>query len=525
MRIFSAKLIKLKRIMNLQNFYITKLAKTDSVMCIIRDFLPSNKIVSTEGYKNSEPPKMNFMKLRINSCYCLTMSIVLVILFGFVINISATIITYPAPPGLTTSPDFAMKVNDTPIWVERIGSKMQSFNYRLYSGREMEDLNVANFSCSGSLTIKITASKNIESFIIRPKSRGIKAEVKGQDITFTIPGPQKLYIEINDLPHLAIFANPLEVNPPQKGDSRVVYYGPGTHNPEKIELQSNQTIYIAGGAIVNANIRGSNLQNVKIIGRGILQGTIRISGTSNLEVNGIFIRNTRGWTNTLTNCHHSSYRNVKVFSYEGIYGLDGINPVSCTNFTIDDCFMRCRDDCVAIKSRDYNLRVDSIFVTNCVMVGWACSDGVTIGFELNGSPVENILVKNCDILYARSGGQTGGHSGFSIVCDGPAWVQNVRYEDIRVEEQVEFKNLEFIVTMGTYYGDDPPGHIKGVYLKNIQWENQSKPFILSGFSPNNLVEDITFDNCKVGDKILTNTSDAHFMISGYVRNIKFIPSE
>ncbi len=110
--------------------------------------------------------------------------------------------------------------------------------------------------------------------------------------------------------------------------------------------------------------------------------------------------------------------------------------------------MRCRDDCVAIKSPDYDLSVDSVYVTNCVMVGWSCSDGVTLGFELNGGPVQNVVVKNCDILYARGGGRTEGHSGFSIVCDGPATVQNILFEDIRVEEQVEFKNLELIVTPG-----------------------------------------------------------------------------
>ena len=464
------------------------------------------------------------MKCKNDSFSCFQLAVF--VIFLSCVNISkAEIITYPAPPGLITSPDFTVIVNDTPVWVEKIGSKLQSFDYYLYGGREMEDLNVANFCCSGSLTIKITASAAIDSFIIRPKSRDIKAKVSGRDITFTVSGPQKLYIEINDLPHLAIFANPLEVNPPEKGNKDVVYFGPGTYNPGQIDLQSNQIIYIAGGALVNANIRGRNLNNVKILGRGILQGNVRISGTSDLEVDGIFIRNTRGWTNTLTNCHNSSYRNVKVFSYEAVYGVDGINPVSCINFTIDDCFMRCRDDCIAIKSMDPKLKVDSILVTNCVMVGWACSDGVTIGFELNGSPVENVLVKNCDILYARSGGGTGGHSGFSIVCDGPAWIQNIRYEDIRVEEQIEFKNLEFIVTNGTIYGDDPPGHIKGVYLKNVQWENQCKPFILSGFSSDNLVEDITFDNCKVGKKILTSSHDACFMVNFSVRNIKFIPSE
>jgi len=157
------------------------------------------------------------------------------------------------------------------------------------------------------------------------------------------------------------------------------------------------------------------------------------------------------------------------------------------------------------------------------MVGWACSDGVTIGFELNGGPVENIFVKNCDILYARGGGRTNGHSAFSIVCDGPAWVQNIHYEDIRVEENIEFKNLEFIVTDGTLYGEDPPGHIKDVYLKNITWENTDKPFIISGFSSDNKTESITFDHCISGGKVITSIDDADFRINKHTGNIKFIP--
>ncbi len=462
------------------------------------------------------------MKLRIIFSQVFFLCIVLFVIIFSGCNNSSRVITYPAPPGLTTSPDFTMNVNGTEVWVEKLGGSGIQLQQPSVSYGKLEDMNIANFSCSGPMQIKITATELISSYIIRPKSRGIQAELNGRELSFTIPGPQKLYIEIDSLPHLAIFANPFEINPPKEGDAGVVYFGPGSHDPGQIDLQSNQIIYIAGGAVVNANVKGNDLQNVRIIGRGILQGNVRISGTSNLEVNGIFNRSTRGWTNTLTNCKHSSYRNVKVFSYGTRWGLDGINPVSCEDFTIDDCFMRCRDDCVAIKSMNPDLMVDSIFVTNNVMVGWACSDGVTLGFELNGSPVQNVLVKNCDILYARSGGATGGHSGFSIVCDGPAWVQNIRFEDIRVEEQIEFKNLELIVTPGKYYGDDPPGHIKGVYLKNISWENTSKPFIISGFSVDNLVEDITFDHCKVGGKTLTNTADADFQVNEFTRNIKFL---
>jgi hypothetical protein len=438
-------------------------------------------------------------------------------------NVAAEIIAYPAPPGLRTSPDFSLLADSAQIWVERIGSKQLTFDYSLYGTRDMEDLNVANFSCSGPTKIVIKANVSITSYKIRPWSRKIDAAVNGSELVFTIDGPQKLYIEINDLPHLAIFANPPEIEPHRRGDPGVIYYGPGEHNPGRIDLVSNMTMYIAGGAVVNADIYGRNISNVNIEGRGIIQGKIEITKASDFHVDGVFIRNTTGWTNTLTDCHNCSYRNVKVFSYEAIYSVDGINPVSSTNITIDDCFMRCRDDCVAIKSGDPKLRVDSIYVSNCVMVGWACSDGVTIGYELNGGPVENIFVKNCDILYARGDGRTHGHAAFSIVCDGPAMVQNISFEDIRVENDVEFKNLEFIVTDGTLYGTDPPGHIKGVKLKNIHWENKAKPIIINGYSPDNLVEDITFDHCSAGGKIIGSVNDADVRTNRFTANIKFIP--
>ena len=452
--------------------------------------------------------------------------VILICIFEVFLNSSCkTIITYPTPPGLQTSPDLKLRVNNKPVWVERIATKLDTFDYTtgLYGGMKMEAMDAAAFSFEGKINLKITSGEKIEKFVIRPKSRNIKAVVKNNELSFSIDTPQKLYIEINDLPHLAVFADAPEKNIITGAGEGIIYFGPGEHKPGKIELSSNQTIYIAAGSIVYANITGKDLKNVTIRGRGMLQGNVRISGTHNLNVSDVFIRNTKGWTNTLTDCHYSSYRNVKVFGYEGIWGLDGINPVSSKNFTIDNCFMRCRDDCVAIKSMNPELSVDSVSVTNCVMVGWSCSDGLTLGFELNGGPVQNVMVKNCDILYARGGGRTNGHSGFSIVCDGPAVVQNILFEDIRVEDNVEFKNLELIVTDGTLYGTDPPGHIKDVMMKNISWENPGKPFVINGFSAENMVENIIFQGCTVGGKPIRSANDADFKINEFTGNIVFLP--
>jgi hypothetical protein len=431
------------------------------------------------------------------------------------INSKSMVITYPAINTLTTSPDFTVTANNTPIWTESVGDGA------------MENLNVANYSCSGKQTITIKAPSAITKFLIRPKSRNITGKANGRELTFLISGPQKVYVEINDLPHLAIFANPLETEVPKKNDAGIIYYAPGSYDVGTINLESNQTIYIAGGAVVNANVRGTDVTNAKILGRGILNGNVRISASSNLEVNGIFVRNTQGWCNTITDCRHTIYNNVKVFSYKTVWGIDGIDPVSCKDFLINDCFIRTRDDCISIKSEKGSARfpikdinTDSIRVLNCLLVGWQHADGVPLGFELQGGTVQNVLVKNCDILRARGQGRTGGHSAFSIVCDGPSDVKNIRFEDIRVEDEIEYKNLELIVTEGRRYGTDGPGHITGVYLKNIHWANKDKPFVIAGV-PNHFVEDVTFDNCYLAGKPITGFKDADFQTE-FSKDIKFI---
>lgn len=434
------------------------------------------------------------------------------VMTGYAAEIPATI-SYPLVEGLTVSPDFEVIINGRNIPVEQLGAG------------GIENLNIVNFSCSGKQTVVIKTTDDIRNYRIRPNSRSISAEAKGKELTFTIDGSVKLYIEVNELPHLALIANPLEKDAPRADTKGITYFAPGIHNVGNLELQSGQHIYIAGGAVVNANIRGKDLQDLTISGRGNLNGNIRIDGTKNLQVEGIFIRNTQGWANTLTDCYQSGYENVKVFSYKGVWGLDGINPISCKDFTIRDCFIRTRDDCISIKSPlrkdDRNISTDGILIENCLLVGWDHADGVTLGFELQGGVVQNIVVKNCDITRAKGQGRTGGHSAFGIVCDGASQVSNVRFENIRVEEDIEYKNLEIILTEGERYGNGQIGSIKGVYLKDIHWENPRKPFVIAGV-PSVLVEDITFHNCYVAGKLLTSLDDADFQTE-FAKEIRFIP--
>jgi hypothetical protein len=439
---------------------------------------------------------------------------------------AAGVVAYPAPPGLQASEDFTLQVNGQPVWVEKLRSMFTEKDVPSWFPTQPHtklplQVNLANFSGNGPFSVALTAAGPIASHAIRPKSRGIRSVVDGRTLRFEIPHPDNLYIEVDALPALCLFANPLETGAPKPDDPGVRYFGPGVHRPGRMELKDDQTIYIAGGAVVYGTVSGSPAR-ARIRGRGILDGNyeghvVSLFKASEVEVEGVLLRNGREWQNILTDCSDVAYRNVKVVSF-GNSG-DGIDPVGGRRVTVDGCFLRCTDDCIAIKATRNDQAVEAIQVLNSTLIGYAFGDGVTVGYETNGPHVKDIAVRNCDILIARGGSKVGGHSAFSVICDGPARISGILFEDIRVEERVE-KLLEFQVTDGTMYQKDPPGHIAGVRLKNVRWEVE-KPIVLKGFDEEHRVEDVTFEDCTVAGRKLKDLSDPLFRVNPHVKDVKF----
>jgi hypothetical protein len=166
---------------------------------------------------------------------------------------------------------------------------------------------------------------------------------------------------------------------------------------------------------------------------------------------------------------------------------------------------------------DPNHPVEQILVENSIMIGYAYADGVTIGFETNAEYVRDVTVRNCDILLARGGSRVDGHSGFSIICDGPARISNILFEDIRVEKS-ELKLFELHITDGTKYGYGPPGHINDITLRNIDWLHEGK-IVIYGYDDNHLVQNVQFENCRVAGIPLDMIQEDVMQLNDYVKNI------
>jgi polygalacturonase len=269
---------------------------------------------------------------------------------------------------------------------------------------------------------------------------------------------------------------------------------------------------------------------------------IRLANASDVEFNGITIRcGRKNWINRLDRCERFVYRNVKVLSFTN--QGDGIDPCNCRAFLIDDCFLRCADDCIAVKAYTNNgypdcpyppptaKNVSGITVSGCIMVGYGFSDGFTIGIECDTERIEDILVKDCDILLARGNNAFGGHAAFSVNCDGPAEIRNIRFENIRVGKNVD-KNFQLAINDASYanelrstIGGDSlkhlvaaPGHIQGVSLKNIEWEGNG-PIILWSYNEQHRVEDICVDGCTVEGKPLTIDQIKRYGAGPATRNV------
>ncbi|HSO87037.1 MAG TPA: glycosyl hydrolase family 28 protein, partial [Draconibacterium sp.] len=271
--------------------------------------------------------------------------IALSIFFIFLILQSGaqTLVTYKTPADAEAAPDFELEVN---------GQKLFVYNTRIAA--------FAYFSFEGKVDVKVTFNSPVYNFDIRPKSKNIEAELNRNQIQFSLENPANLSVEINKniKRPLFIFASPLETDIPDKTDKNVIFFEAGKiHTPGEVLIKSNQTVYIEGGAIVRGHFLTDKGKNIKIQGRGILDNSrylkgehrpIEINQCENVLIEGIILTECRHWSCASTASDKVTYNNLKIVS-ENDWD-DGIDIVGSTNVLVNNCFIRTKDDCIAIKS-------------------------------------------------------------------------------------------------------------------------------------------------------------------------------
>ncbi|RPJ39887.1 MAG: hypothetical protein EHM35_01080, partial [Planctomycetaceae bacterium] len=320
---------------------------------------------------------------------------------------------------------------------------------------------------------------------------------------------------------------PLETNAPKEGDPNVVYFGPGVHKPEKIVLGTGQTMYLAGGAVVKAEVLVEGMK-IRICGRGILDGSdwewrkgpignlIAIRNSSDVEVNGITLRGSSHWTIVPNDSRNVTIRNVKLCNSR-VQNDDGINPCNSQNVLITDCFIRSDDDCVALKGLNLsgtNSNVESITVENSTL--WCDRARIfLLGHESRAEFMRDITLRNLDIIHFTM-------TAFLLEPGEDMHLEDVTIEDIRVYGEGQRELIRLRPVVNQYMRKKVPGFIQDVQFRNVTLEGKPGEYLIQieGADAEHNVRDVTFENVSIlGEKLMQDSS--RVKIGEHTKDIRF----
>ena len=157
---------------------------------------------------------------------------------------------------------------------------------------------------------------------------------------------------------------------------------------------------------------------------------------SNILIEDVKIINSPFWTVNPVFCDNITVQGITINNPSSTPkgpNTDGINPSSCSNVRISDCFISVGDDCITIKSgrdadgRKYGKACENITIMNCVMLSG--HGGVVIGSEMSGG-VKRVAISNCIFDGTNAGIRLKASRGRGGVV-----------EDIRVDNIV-MKNIQ-----------------------------------------------------------------------------------
>lgn len=448
---------------------------------------------------------------------------------------TSTVVIYPEPEDVPCSAEYTAHIDDIPLHVHAAKG---------FAGGTAAWL---SFDTPGPVDVRLKVTRYIDEVSLIPAPTGSSAEIidDGYGLSITVPGPGQFFVKTNgtlELP-LYIFANPLETDappPPQDSGADLLYFGPGVHKPGRIDLTTGQTLYLAAGAFVHGNVYAENADNIAIRGRGILYcGDIafgselakerlpRVAGNpmvvfkncKNTLIEGITLFDAVTWNVLLWHCEHARVDNLKIVSERG-WSTDGINPVDSRDVIIENCFARCKDDCISIKGHGQRGKPDTwittsdIVIRNCVF--WSeNNNALVVGAPTRAKSIERVHFH--DITLIKVSNTCGDDAAaMSVYVLDDCEIEDILFERILVHHctaplfNVFFRNKLFRIE-GTRLPRG--GSIRQVAFRDITLEQgPSRRSYIDGLDENHTIENVLFENVVVRGKRIRNAGDLRLIV-------------
>ncbi len=225
----------------------------------------------------------------------------------------------------------------------------------------------------------------------------------------------------------------------KSGGGRLILQA-GVYHVASLELRSHLTITLEAGATLSfsnqinqypliksrwegvtrtihrACLYGDHIEHTRLTGEGTIDGNgiywwhifrdktldyprpylCSIEHSQHIKIDGLSFINSPAWTLHPYDCNDISIRSISIINPKDSPNTDGIDPESCQNVRISDCFFDVGDDCIAIKA---GTEVDSLKIPckNVTISGCNMTHGhggVVLGSEMSGD-ITNVVITNC----------------------------------------------------------------------------------------------------------------------------------
>ena len=299
------------------------------------------------------------------------------------------------------------------------------------------------------------------------------------------------------------------------GDADTLCFLPGLHEIEGrlLYMESHKTVWLPRGAVVRAGLRAEQLEHAAILGQGILDGSrnLRDAGENkgsrmgekwiadaghegcicfhkghDLLYDGPLLYNPQFWNFVISGVSDCTIRNYKTVSW--ILNNDGIQPRSCRNLRVEHCFLKCNDDCVAVKTRrSFDMISGNLLFRDLVLWNDRAGNAMEIGHTSQGDLLHDVRFEDIQVINC-SGGVI-----HAYIIDHST-VERLSYENIYVEGTPGACDFGFIIAPSYYTTDKERGRIRGIHVKHYFSEHPHLPGIVKGFDAEHKVENLTFED-------------------------------
>ncbi|PHT42918.1 hypothetical protein CQW23_16943 [Capsicum baccatum] len=225
---------------------------------------------------------------------------------------------------------------------------------------------------------------------------------------------------------------------------------------------------------------------------------VQIMWSNDIVISNVTLRDSPFWTLHPYDCKNVTMKNVTILApIFDAPNTDGIDPDSCEDMLIEDCYISVGDDGIAIKSGwdqygiSYGRPSTNIVIRNLVVRSMV-SAGISIGSEMSGG-VSNVTVENVHVWSSRRAVRIKTAAGRG------GYVRHIAYRNLT------FVNVRVGIVIKTDYNEHPDGEfdpkavpiLEDISYVSVHGEGVRVPVRIHGNSEIP-VKNVTFRDMSVG---------------------------